>query len=113
MPGPGAVWLPGMSKILKSAILKQVPGAEIVHCEVEHVFVLVGETVTGYRLSPEARRIALLEREGRPLDIQARRRGPARPGGRRLLTLHLPLVERSSADYSPRWLSGHEGVGPI
>lgn len=59
-----------MSKILEAAILEQVPKAEAVHVEGEHAFVKSGETVSRYLLSPEAKRIGLLEREGRPLDIR-------------------------------------------
>lgn len=58
-----------MSKILESAILEQMPGAEAVHLEGEHVYVKFGTKVVRYLLSPEAERIALLDREGRPLDI--------------------------------------------
>ncbi|MDP9443656.1 MAG: hypothetical protein M3P83_04620 [Actinomycetota bacterium] len=61
-----------MSKILESAILEQTPGARRVHFEGEYVFIEFEDedVITRYCLSPEAKQIALLEREGRPLDIR-------------------------------------------
>lgn len=56
--------------ILENAILEQMPGADDVYIEGEYAYVKSGETVTRYLLSKEARRLVLLEREGRPLDIQ-------------------------------------------
>src|SRR5262245_38846804 len=60
-----------MSKVLESAILHDLPGARRVHVDNEFAYVEFEgqDAITRYRLSPEAQRIALLEREGRPLDM--------------------------------------------
>ena len=56
--------------VLETAILAQIPGARHVYIEGEHVFVQGDDgEITRYRLSREAQRVALLAREGRPLDI--------------------------------------------
>lgn len=57
-------------KILEAAILDAISGATKVYVEGEHVFVEENGAVVRYLLSPEAQRIVLLEREGRPLDIR-------------------------------------------
>ena len=59
-----------MSDLLERLIVEQVPGALRAHVDEEFAYVeMEGGTVVRYRLSPEAKRVALLDREGRPLDI--------------------------------------------
>ncbi len=55
--------------ILENVILEQLPGAEEVRIEGDYAFVLVGDVERRYALSREAKRLVLLEREGRFLDI--------------------------------------------
>ena len=63
---------PGASKILETAILQTISGARCAHVEGEYVYVEddTGQ-ITRYHLSPLAKRIALLEDDGRHVDIQS------------------------------------------